>query len=195
VLNSNNRIYEEEEYFPHLKRLQEKIQTNNLLGELDHPDRLEISLSKVSHKIESLYYDKATRSVIGKLRLLNTPQGEIAKKLIESGVTLSISSRAVGIVKPDKKVKIQMLQTYDLVADPGFKEAGLKRINESLGIYDDNIAIYDITDENPEIIESLQKDLSLNKNINNNMNKYVTEEELNSYSLLIKEDFNRITEN
>jgi len=126
VLNSNNRIYEEEEYFPHLKRLQEKIQTNNLLGELDHPDRLEISLSKVSHKIESLYYDKATRSVIGKLRLLNTPQGEIAKKLIESGVTLSISSRAVGIVKPDKKVKIQMLQTYDLVADPGFKEAGLK---------------------------------------------------------------------
>lgn len=194
VLNSNNRIYEEEEYFPHLKRLQEKIQTNNLLGELDHPDRLEISLSKVSHKIESLYYNKATRSVIGKLRLLNTPQGEIAKKLIESGVTLSISSRAVGIVKPDKKVKIQMLQTYDLVADPGFKEAGLKKINESLGIYDDNIAIYDITDENPEIIESLQNDLSLNKNINNNMNKYVTEEELNSYSLLIKEDFNRITE-
>jgi len=35
--------------------------------------------------------------------------------------------------------------------------------------------------------------LSLNKNINNNMNKYVTEEELNSYSLLIKEDFNRKT--
>lgn len=191
-LNNNNRIYEEDEYFPHLKRLQEKIQKNNLLGELDHPDRLEISLSKVSHKIESIEYDKNTRTIRGRLRLLNTPQGEIAKKLVESGVTLSISSRAVGIVKPDKKVKIQMLQTYDLVADPGFKEAGLKKINESLGIYDDNIAIYDITDENPEFIESIKNDFTSNKN-NNNMSNYVTEEELNNYTLLLKEDFDKIT--
>jgi len=37
------------------------------------------------------------------------------------------------------KVKIKQLFTYDLVADPGFANAELKRVNESYGFYDNSL--------------------------------------------------------
>ena len=61
VVNNNDRIYEENEYLPHLEYLQKKIKDKRLLGELDHPEKFDISLSKVSHVIENLEYDKNKR--------------------------------------------------------------------------------------------------------------------------------------
>ena len=57
VKNKNNRIYEEAEVLPHINELKEKVKTNKLLGELDHPKDFDISLSNVSHVIEDLDYD------------------------------------------------------------------------------------------------------------------------------------------
>ena len=193
VVNNNDRIYEENEYLPHLEYLQKKIKDKRLLGELDHPEKFDISLSKVSHVIEKLEYDKTKRQVIGRVRLLDTPSGRIAKELVESGVPISISSRAAGLVESTKKVKIKKIFTYDLVADPGFENAVLSKMNESLGIINENVAIYDVSSSYPELLEDLEDKTPIMKDKNSSDNmEYVTSEELNTYSLILKEEVEEI---
>ena len=146
--NKNNRIYSEDEYVPQIEALQEKIKSSKLLGELDHPAKFDISLKNVSHVIEDLFYDKETKQVKGKIRLLDTDAGKQAKALVDAGVPLQISSRAAGAVESNGQVKIKQLFTYDLVADPGFENAQLNRVNESYGLSNDsNISIFEINEE------------------------------------------------
>ena len=131
VENRNGRIYEEKEYLPHLEYLKKDIANGNLLGELDHPERFEVALGSVSHRISELWYDQAARQVKGRIEIIDgTPKGQIAKSLLEAGVPLSISSRAAGTVNEDKTVAIQQIYTYDLVAKPGFESAQLHQVNE-----------------------------------------------------------------
>jgi hypothetical protein len=132
VENRNGRVYEEREYLPHLEYLKKDIENGNLLGELDHPERFEVSLGNVSHKISELWYDQGKRQILGRIEVLDgTPKGQIAKSLLDAGIPLSISSRAAGSVNEDKTVRIEQIYTYDLVAKPGFESAELHEVNES----------------------------------------------------------------
>lgn len=172
--NENHRIYEEDEYFLHLDYLQDKIKKRKLVGEMDHPERFDTSLKNISHIVEKLWYDKDSRTMKCNLRILDTdPHGLNARKLVEAGFPLSLSSRAAGVVGKDKRVKIKRIFAYDLVADGGFgDEAELARVNESLtkfsldyyntknltmineelGIDSDTLEIYDVTDTYPDLL-------------------------------------------
>lgn len=132
--NRNERIYDESEVLPHLAYLRDMIKKNGcILGELDHPDgRFEISLKEASHKIIDLWYDPETKTVMGKLELLDTPNGKIVKALVDGGCPVFVSSRAAGTVGADSHVHIQQIFTYDIVATPGFEECELSRVNESM---------------------------------------------------------------
>ena len=146
--NRNGRIYESADFLPHVDALREQIESKRLLGELDHPHGFEISLGNVSHVVESLEYDPQQNAIVGKIRLLNTSKGKEAQALVRDGIPLNISSRAAGTVDESGHVRLQQLFTYDLVADPGFANAQLKRVNESYGFGDaDGIDIYDITED------------------------------------------------
>jgi len=105
-----------------------------LLGELDHPEgRFEVSMKEASHMITDLWYDQNTHCIMGRLEVLDTPNGKTLKSLIEAGYPLYVSSRAAGDVDPKtKEVEIAQIFTYDVVCTPGFKEARLERVNESL---------------------------------------------------------------
>jgi hypothetical protein len=212
--NNNNRIYEEGEYLPHLDYLRDKIKQKRLVGELDHPEKFDISLNNVSHTVEDLEYDKNGRILNIKVRLLDTPSGQIAKKLVDAGVPLSISSRAAGNVGPDKKVQIKKIFTYDLVADPGFQDAQLERVyesagfsqndlanrqqksivsrleclNESLGLKNtDSLRIYNVNDN-----EEFKKIFNLDKNksaiMENTDREFVSAEDLNQYTVFLKKE-------
>jgi hypothetical protein len=199
VENNNHRIYEEKEYLPHLDYLKKKIQENRLLGELDHPDKFDISLSKVSHLIEDIKYDPKKRQIVGRIKLLDTPSGQIAKNLVDTGVPISISSRAAGVVGENKKVSIKRIFTYDLVADPGFENARLNKINESLGFgEDENVLVYDVTNEFPAFFESLESsEIYTQKEKTKEampQNDFVSIEEMNKYSLIIKEEIEKIND-
>ena len=203
VENNNKRVYEEKEYLPHLEYLKKKIAENRLMGELDHPDKFEVSLNKVSHIIESLEYDSSSRQIRGKVRLLDTPAGKIAKNLVDSGVPVSISSRAAGSVNESKKVSIKRIFTYDLVADPGFEDAQLNRVNESFGLDNDSdIQIYDASkwnfkfeSENTEVEkeQEVAKEKENKKETPTVMEgNYVTVDSMNKYSVIIKEEMQKI---
>ena len=212
--NNNNRIYEESEYLPHLSYLKDKISQNRLVGELDHPEKFDVSLKNISHIITDLSYDKANKVIRIKVKLLDTPAGQIAKKLVDAGVPISISSRAAGNVGADKKVQIKKIFTYDLVADPGFQDAQLERvyesagfddvefknfinkesvldslecINESLGLKNNSYTkIYKVenSDEFKQLVNNKEKN---KKAIMESKKEFVTAEELNQYSLFLKE--------
>ena len=174
-LNRNNRIYTESEYLPQIESLQAKIKSSKLLGELDHPQTFDISLKNVSHIIEELSYNKDTKQVMGKIRLLDTEAGKQAKALVDAGVPLHISSRAAGTVESNGQVKIKQLFTYDLVADPGFANAELKRVNEAFGFEDGgDILIYEINN-----IENNQTQTTENKM---EQSRFVSTEDFNKYS-------------
>ena len=130
--NRNGRIYESADFLPHLEALKESVKNHTLLGELDHPHGFEISLTNASHVIESLEFDPQRNVVVGKIRLLNTAKGKDAQALVRDGIPLHISSRAAGTVDESGHVKLQQLFTYDLVADPGFANAVLSRVNEGV---------------------------------------------------------------
>ena len=188
--NKNNRIYTEAEYLPQIEALQEKIKSSKLLGELDHPAKFDISLKNVSHIIEELTYDKETKQVRGKIRLLDTDAGKQAKALVDAGVPLQISSRAAGAVESNGQVKIKQLFTYDLVADPGFANAELNRINESFGLSNDsNIQIFEITKEESMITETeTTKNQNNEKTIMENKARFVSVEDFNKYSEYLSEE-------
>jgi hypothetical protein len=186
VKNKNNRIYEEQEVLPHIKELQEKVKTSKLLGELDHPKDFDISLANVSHVIEDLHYDANKKQVLGRIRLLNTSKGKEAQALVNDGIPLHISSRAAGNVDESGRVKIKKFFTYDLVADPGFANAELSRVNESYGFdEDETLFIYEMEDK--ENKKENNEPMEENKN-------FVTAEDFNKYTEYLKTELKGIKE-
>ncbi len=219
VLNNNDRIYEEDQYLPHMERLNSVITTTKLLGELDHPNNFDITLGNVSHCIESLRYDKETRTIKGKIRILPTAKGKEAEALIKAGIPLSISSRAAGKVNEStRKVEINHIVTYDLVAVPGFPKAtlqqiyesngwkynggeyaGKKLLNEELGIKSDNLFIYSINEKQQNQDRYIKEDNNKNRTAmvnekNSNSNNYVNMEQMNKYSQHISQEWKSINE-
>ena len=191
VKNKNNRIYEEAEVLPHINELKEKVKTNKLLGELDHPKDFDISLSNVSHVIEDLEYDKGKKQVLGRIRLLNTSKGKEAQALIEDGIPLHISSRAAGTVDEAGKVKIKKFFTYDLVADPGFENAELSKVNESYGFGDtEGLYIYEMKETEEEINKTNKTDLTME----NTSGNFVTVEDFNKYTEYVKDTLDSVKE-
>jgi len=191
VKNKNNRIYEEAEVLPHINELKEKVKTNKLLGELDHPKDFDISLSNVSHVIEDLDYDSDKKQVLGRIRLLNTSKGKEAQALIEDGIPLHISSRAAGTVDEAGKVKIKKFFTYDLVADPGFENAELARVNESFGFENtEGLYIYEMDNSEDEINKTNKTDLIME----NTADKFVTVDDFNKYTEYVKNTLDSVKE-
>jgi hypothetical protein len=188
--NRNNRIYTESEYLPQIEALQAKIKSSKLLGELDHPQTFDVSLKNVSHIIEELTYDTDTKQVKGRIRLLDTDAGRQAKALVDAGVPLQISSRAAGAVESNGTVKIKQLFTYDLVADPGFENAELKRVNEAYGFVNEgnDLFIYEINKENKkQPIENINETKMAES-------KFITVEDFNKYSKYLSEEIKSIKE-
>lgn len=222
-MNNNRRIYEKDEYLPHLSYLKDKIEKRQLVGDLDHPQHFDVTLKSASHIIEGLEYDGGDRVNI-KVRILeNTPNGKIAKALLDGGVNLSVSSRAAGQVNESGKVKLQRIFTYDLVGEPGFTEAilrktvneslksefdiitesynhlketsviekqGLEDISENLG-YGDNLKIYRINKSDKTLGLSFNESSKPQKN-NNTMAEFVTKEQMDQYSEVLKNQFTKM---
>lgn len=134
-INRNQRIYPKEEYLKHLEYLRDDLRHPEkgwMLGEPGHPaDRFETDIKEASHRILDLWYQPETNQVMGKIELLDTPNGKLLKGLVDEGMPLCISSRASGTVGKDNIVDIQQIFTYDVVIKPGFEDAVLHRVNES----------------------------------------------------------------
>lgn len=128
ALNQNGRIYTRNILEREVRNYQKYILENRSLGELDHPDSSVIELKNVSHIVREAKMDEQG-IVFGKVEILDTPCGNIAKNMVEAGVKIGISSRGVGgtIKKGDYHEVDEsfVLICWDLVVDPSTPNAFL----------------------------------------------------------------------
>lgn len=138
--NKNGRIYPynvlKEECDKYIK---ERINTNNAVGELDHPDRDEIDENNVSHNIIKLWWDG--KDVYGDVEITNTPAGNVLKALFLSDIQIGISSRGIGTTSKNSNGDTVVnndfeLICWDFVSNPSTYGAYMTpMLNEAVSTY------------------------------------------------------------
>lgn len=122
IRNHNGRIYPVDQIRSAVEIINQCIERDSgVPGELDHPQELQIHLDRVSHQIIKMWMDGPNGC--GKLKVLPTPCGSIAKTLLESGVKLGVSSRGSGNVDHNGHVSDFEMLTVDIVAKPSAPSA------------------------------------------------------------------------
>lgn len=135
IKNRNNRMYPEETMDKEVARyIKESVEQNRAFGELGHPEGPGINLHLVSHMITGLR--KEGSNYIGRAKILETPNGMIARGLLDGGANLGVSSRAMGSLKENGD-GVQIVQddfmlstAADIVADPSAPDAFVRGIME-----------------------------------------------------------------
>lgn len=129
TLNQNGRIYPRMILEREIINYQKLIQENRALGECDHPDSSVVELKNVSHIVREARIEGDV--VYGAIEILDTPSGKIIQSLIESGITLGISSRGVGSTKKQGSSQIVQddfqLICFDMVSEPSTPGAFVMR--------------------------------------------------------------------
>ena len=120
TLNQNGRVYPKAILEREVRNYQKFIQENRALGECDHPDSSVVELKNASHIVRDAHMEGDVCH--GTVELLNTPSGKILQSLVESGVTLGISSRGVGTTSNQGGNQIVQedfqLICFDMVSEP-----------------------------------------------------------------------------
>ena len=129
TLNQNGRVYPNSILQREVMNYQKLIQENRAVGECDHPDTSVVELKNVSHIVREATMQGD--NVYGVIEILDTPSGKIIQSLIESGVTLGISSRGVGSTKRQGDTQIVQedfqLICFDMVSEPSTPGAYMLR--------------------------------------------------------------------
>jgi hypothetical protein len=134
--NGNGRYYPKEILTREVENYKKgPIAENRALGELDHPDSSVINLKNVSHNIKDVWWDGD--DVMGKIEILPTPSGNILTQLFKNGITVGVSSRGMGSLKPgsDGVQEVQddfELLCWDFVSTPSTPGAYVHPIKEGL---------------------------------------------------------------
>jgi hypothetical protein len=119
VRNANQRVYPVNEIGRAVTTLNEQVTSGySVLGEVDHPEGLNINLDRVSHMITEMWMDGPNG--YGKMKILPTPMGQLVRTMLESSVKLGVSSRGSGNVKEDGSGEVSDFEiiTVDVVAQP-----------------------------------------------------------------------------
>jgi hypothetical protein len=98
------RKYSKDELMTQLK--------DEYIGELGIGEGLDVDLVRASHKIFNLRFEE--NSLIGDVKFLQTPFGNILKTLYEQGFNLRTCLRGTGIIDKDLNVANYNLITIDL---------------------------------------------------------------------------------
>ena len=133
--NRNNRVYSKPVMEKAVnKYVKEQVKTGRAVGELNHPDGPTINLDKVSHRITDLRMEG--NNVMGKAFILDTPNGQIVKGLLDGGVRLGVSTRGMGSLEKRNGINYVkedfMLSTVDIVQDPSASKAFVNGVMEGV---------------------------------------------------------------
>lgn len=148
--NANKRIYPYETLYKQVEKyIDGPIREKRALGELDHPESAVINLKNVSHNIVKLWWNG--KDLYGTVEILPTPSGNILKQLFQNGITVGISSRAMGSTTPIGEGLVQVEEDleiicWDFVSQPstfgaymkpvsGLRESAYDRTSTTYGKY------------------------------------------------------------
>ncbi len=161
IVNKNLRIYPESVMDESMEKyIFEYVTQHRAVGELNHPDGLEINPERISHKIVSI--DKAGKNYSGRAKISNTPLGKIVQGLLEDEIRLGVSSRAGGTTRKRSNgiTEVQSpltMRCIDIVFHPSAPDGIVKGIMEGANF------ISTIQEADQEFINSLREELDTDK--------------------------------
>ena len=132
--NRNGRVYPLDVLQKEVTRYsKELVEKKRAFGELGHPEGPTVNLDRVSHLIEELVPEG--NNIIGKAKILDTPNGKIVKELLNAGAKLGVSSRGMGTLEKRGQTNYVKNDFYlasagDIVADPSAPQAFVEGIME-----------------------------------------------------------------
>jgi len=155
VKNGNGRVYSRPILEREMKSYSKLVQERRALGELDHPEDSVINLKNASHLVTDVWWNGD--DVMGKVEVLNTPSGNILKGLVESGVTLGISSRGLGTVTENGDISevnddFQLI-CFDFVSEPSTPGAFMMKEAKNL-----ESNIFNKTDKIDHLLNDILRD-------------------------------------
>lgn len=129
--NRNGRVYPRDEIARAVNEASAKLRNGiAIVGEADHPDTLQINIDRISHSIEEIWMEG--NNALAKLKILETPMGELVSKLLKAKINLGVSSRGSGDVDRYNRVSDYEFVTVDIVVTPSAPEAYPRSVYESL---------------------------------------------------------------
>jgi len=154
TVNKNQRIYARDDMEKEVNRyIAEMINTKRAMGELNHPTSAEVNLERACHIVNNMRMEG--NYVMGKSQVLSTPMGQIVRSLINDGVKVGMSSRALGKLNEGtggvNRVTDMRLVAVDCVADPSCPKAFVNGILESKQF------VLDMNGALEEVYEGLEK--------------------------------------
>lgn len=167
IENRNHRVYPMEVMEPEVERYKrEYVEQKRALGELMHPTNgsPNINLDRVSHLIVDIWregdYFKA------RAKILDTPFGKIVKAMIDEGVKLGVSSRALGATVKKNGIdyvvdkSFRLITAGDIVFEPSAQSAFPNALVESVDWeYDSEQKLY-VPVENKNLSSAELKELA-----------------------------------
>jgi len=167
VKNQNGRVYPKNEIERAVESVRGRLSKGEtVMGELDHPEELQINLDRVAHIITDMHCDGSNG--YGKLKIIDTPMGNIARSLLKAGAKLGVSSRGSGNVNESGQVSDFDMVTVDIVAQPSAPDAYPKTIYESLFNMRGGEVIYNTA-------AAVTHDKSAEKHLMNEITKFINE--------------------
>lgn len=107
VKNKNGRIYPEHILKQQATEYEKIISNRSAIGEAEHPESSIINTSRVSHKINKVWWEGKT--LVGEIEIIMSPgfinqgiisnEGDNIANLLRCGVRVGVSSRGVGSVQ------------------------------------------------------------------------------------------------
>jgi hypothetical protein len=133
--NRNGRIYPQLVMDSAVSKYKEEyIDKKRALGELNHPAEPVVNPERAAILTESLEQDGIYYK--GKAKVLSTPMGKIVENLLDDGVTVGVSSRGLGSLKPTRmghnEVQSDFVLTTaaDIVFDPSAQSSFVEGVYE-----------------------------------------------------------------
>lgn len=177
-VNRNKRYYPKAELKKEVDRyIENMVRENRSMGELNHPTTAEVDLERACHMVTDIWQEGNV--FYGKSKVLSTPCGQIVSSLINDGVKVGMSSRALGQLTEESngvnRVSDLKLVAVDCVSDPSCPKAFVNGILESkqfiLNSDGKFSETYDKFEESLETLPKKELDLYLREQVLEFLNK------------------------
>jgi len=161
VKNQNNRIYPDNILDSAFRKYDEVyVKDGRAYGELDHPVEEEysnqVNLERASHRFIKVW--KKGKEYFGRALILNTPNGNVLKALLENGGKLGFSLRAHGDVEEKGGTtyvtRLDLITAGDVVHEPSMPGAFFKAVMESVKNLNETLGLKKYVNVNSLLMES-----------------------------------------
>lgn len=165
-VNRNGRTYSKAIIEREVNKFQKLIESREALGELNHPETIEINPREAAIMITDLHMDG--NLAMGKAKVLHTPNGKLLESLLLDGVRMGVSSRGTGNLTEGNMVADDYnLVTIDSVYMPSAQVAYTDAMYESVQY----VSKWVLNENTGLFIEQREKIINGQKAFNKEVNK------------------------